>query len=113
MEKRFGILRFIGTVYKIFGVILAVITVLAVLGVCLTSILGGAAFEELMYQMDMGGMGWLGGALGGIVASIAILLGLGSAAITQYAIGEAIFLFLSMEENTRKTAMLLQQRSAE
>ena len=111
MNKKFGLLRFIGTVYKVFGIILAVIAVIAAAAVCITTFAGGAALNDLSREFGMGSMMGIGGALGGIIGGITILIGLGLAAISQYAIGEAIFLFLAIEENTRATAVMLQRQS--
>jgi len=110
MSKKFGVLRFIGTVYKVIGIILAVVAVLAALGVCLTSILGGSAISGLSQSLGTQEVGFLG-PIGGIIAGAGILLGLGIAAISQYAIGEGIFLFIAIEENTRATAALLQRQT--
>jgi len=52
----------------------------------------------------------IGAILAIIVGALGLLIGVGIAAISQYAIGEAIYLFLSIEENTRTTAYLLQKR---
>jgi len=109
MSKKFGILRFIGTIYKIIGVILGVIAVLAALGVCLGSFLGGAALSDLSQALGTQNIGFLG-PIGGIITGLAILIGVGIAAISQYAIGEAIFLFIAVEENTRATAAFLQRQ---
>ncbi len=109
MKKRFGALRFIGTVYKVIGIILAAIAVLAALGVCIASIAGGAALGDMSQQFGMQDWEVLG-PIGGIISAVGILIGLGLAAISQYAIGEAIFLFITIEENTRVTAALLQRQ---
>ena len=113
MSKKFGVLRFIGTVYKIIGVILAVIAVLAAVIVIIASIAGGASLGSLSQQYggqgDLGLLGGFSGAAAGIAAGIGILIGL-LAALTQYAIGEAIYLFLAIEENTRATAALIKRQ---
>lgn len=114
MSKKFGVLRFIGTVYKIIGVILAVIAVLAAVIVIIASIAGGTSLGSLSQQYggqgDLGLLGGFSGAAAGIAAGIGILIGLGLAALTQYAIGEAIYLFLAIEENTRATAALIKRQ---
>jgi len=109
MEKRYKALRIVGLLYKILGVIAAVITVLAVVSLCLTTVLGGAAIRR--FADDFGPRaalpGMMGGALGGLIGSIFILIYSGGAAITFYGLGEMIDLFLALEENTRRTAQLL------
>ncbi len=112
MEKRYTALRFIGTLYKVLGVIAAVVTVVVILGFCATSLLGGAALGGIGRQFGMnqsGLAGVFGGVLGGLIAIFVAILYGGGAAITLYAIGEGIYLLLALEENTRTTARLLQQ----
>jgi len=112
MTKKFGFLRFIAGFYKTIGIILAIISVLAAVGVLLSSILGGVALEGVSGDLGLQGITAIGGVLGGIVAALAFLIGGGLAAICQFAIGEAIMVFLAIEENTRATAGLLARQGA-
>jgi hypothetical protein len=112
MEKRYTGLRLAGTIYKVLGIIFGVLTILAVVGICLSAVLGGAAMNNV--ARDMGGsatmLGSLGGVVGGIIFSILALIYGGAISIGLYAFGELVFLLVSLEENTRATAMLLQRR---
>lgn len=111
MKKRFGILRLIGSIYKILGIIVAVITLLGAIAVCATSVLGGAALEQFMgnvQQYSRGPWGMMGGMAGGLIGGIGIILSGLAMAIGLYAGGELIYLLLSLEENTRVTARLLE-----
>jgi hypothetical protein len=112
MTKKFGFLRFIAGFYKTIGIILAVVSVLAAVGVLLSSILGGVALEGVSGDLGLQGITAMGGVLGGILAALAFLIGGGLAAICQFAIGEAIMVFLAIEENTRATAGFLARQSA-
>ncbi len=105
MAKKFGILRFIGTIYKIVGIILGVIAIAGAIGSCIIGFVGSTNMDTFSRQMGMDME--VGGALGGILSGLFILFGVGIAAISQYAIGEGIYLFLTIEENTRATANLL------
>ena len=110
MEKHFRVLRFVGTVYKIVGIIVGAFTLLGALGICLTSILGGTAFENVLQTLPNGGgqgLGILGGVLGGVIASLIIIIGGGIYAISIYALGEGVYLLIALEENTRRTAAML------
>ena len=115
MEKRYTALRIIGTLYKVLGIIVAVITVLAVLAICAAGALGGAAWGRILRNMGEFGPymvpGAWGGALGGAVIAIVVILYGGLIAISLYAAGEGVYLLLALEENTRATAMLLQRTS--
>ena len=112
MERRYVALRIIGTVYKVLGGIVAALTILGVLAVCLTSIFGGAALGSLGRELggDTALAGLFGGVVGGVIASVAIVLYGGGVAAALYAIGEGIYLLLALEENTRATTALLQRQ---
>ncbi|MHB1340102.1 MAG: hypothetical protein ACYCYG_14995 [Bellilinea sp.] len=107
MTKKFGFLRFIAGVYKVIGFILLAGAVLGAIAVLLTGILGGAALGGLGDDFGLQGVAPVEGILSGIVGAVVIFIGLGLAAVCQFAISEAIMVFLAIEENTRATAGLL------
>jgi len=109
MEKRFAVLRFIGTVYKVLGGIMGVVTLLSAIGFCGLAVLGGAAGSQLGNQNGAVGA-LLGSVIGGIVVSIIFFLYGAAIAVSLYAAGELVYLLISLEENTRMTSALLQQR---
>lgn len=111
MTKKFGFLRFIAGVYKVFGFILLAAAVLGAIGILLTSILGGAALEGIGGEFAPQGAAVFGGVLGGVLSAIVLLISLGLAAICQFAISEAILVFLAIEENTRATAGMLARQA--
>ena len=102
MQRRYRALRIVATVYKVFGLLVGIATVLIVIGMFAMGVFGGAAG----HGMGQGGAafplmtGIFGGVLGGLIA---LLYG-GIVAVTLYAIGEAIYLLLALEENTREAA---------
>ena len=112
MERKYAALRFVGTVYKIVGIIVAVLTVLAVLGACLFSVLGTAALGGIGRELGRTpGFGpFLGSTVGGLVGAFFGILYGGGLALTLYAMGEGVYLLLALEENTRLTARLLQSQ---
>jgi hypothetical protein len=113
MERRYGALRFVGTVYKVVGIIFAVLTLLAVLGTCLFSVLGGGALGAVGRELgDNTGFGtFLGTTVGGVIGAFFLILYGGGLSLTLYALGEGIYLLLALEENTRRTAQLLQSQT--
>jgi hypothetical protein len=112
MEKKFKILRFIGTVYRILGIITAVLTVLGAAGICLTSVLGGAIMDQVQSELgNIGPVGLLGGAAGGAIIGGFLLVWGTIIALLLLAAGEGIYLLLALEENTRTTADCMQQFS--
>jgi hypothetical protein len=112
MEKKFNALRTIGVIFKIFGVIAGIITLLIVIGICATSVLGGAAIDSLSRELgNSGASGIFGGVLGGLLASIFVIINGGGLTLTFFALGEGIYVLLSVEENTRATVDLLGHQS--
>jgi hypothetical protein len=110
MERRFGILRVIGSIYKVLGIIAGVLTILAALAICVTSIVGGAALGNWANTFGTPSTsGFFSSIFGGIVVGIGIVLYGGAITITLYGIGEGVYLLLALEENTRATTLLLQK----
>jgi hypothetical protein len=111
MEKRFGVLRFIGSFYKIVGALLAILTVLVAIVIFLISAFSGAAMDEFTRQFDatVTPLGLTGGILGGLISAVVTLITGGLAALGTYALGEGMYLLLAMEENTRATALYMQR----
>ena len=103
MEKRYGTLRFIGTMYKVFGVIIAVLTVLGTL----FAMFGGAFID-----FGFGVRGGTGAVLVGIVVGIVyLIIGL-IGSVVVYSVGELVYLLINIEENTRFSAIVLRDRLA-
>ncbi len=104
MEKKYTILRVIATLYKIVGVLVGLGTILAVF----FQIIGTAAGTTFLrqYGVDLG-------ASGPVVVFISAVVSLIAGALTAlgiFAIGEAIYVLINLEENTRFTAILLRDR---
>ncbi len=110
MEKRYTALRIIATVYKVLGVIIGIVVLLAAIGVCIIAATGGAAAGSAAQNAGPFA-GLLTGVLGGVVVAIVTLLYGVPAAISLYGLGELVYLFINMEENTRATMLLLEQRN--
>jgi len=113
MEKRYGVLRFVSGFYKVIGIIMGVLTILGALGICATSVLGGGLLNQAVQGMENSGMPVAtGGSLVvfGILGALYILVAGAVTSLGTYAIGELISLMVSMEENTRITATLLQTK---
>ena len=111
MGKRYTALRIIGSIYKALGIIVGVITILGVLSICATSVLGGAIVDNLTNQLggNAGGAGLFSGIFGGLILGLFVIINGGGIAVTLYALGEGIYLFLAMEENTREISILLRK----
>ena len=102
MDRRFTALRVIGTVFKILAWISLILGVIAGIGMLIVGFtLSG---QEGLLGLE------LGGSLAGIALFVVLLIIAVFGFLTLYAIGESVYLFLSIEENTRRTAYLAQQQ---
>lgn len=117
MEKKFGFLRFIGTVWKVIAWIVLVVGVIISTGVLLMNILSGGVMGSIMGQLGQD-YGWSGGmpvALSVISGVVGFIFGLILTLIyfvALYAMGELIFLLLAIEENTRETTLWMRSWGA-
>jgi len=114
MEKRYGALRIIGTIYKVLGIVAGALTIIAIIAFCATAVFGGTALGR-----DRSGFGssllpgMMGGVLGGVVGGAIAILYLGGLAVTLYAFGEGIYLLIALVANTRATMSLLAKQLGE
>ena len=113
MERRYHALRIIGNIYRVLGYIVLVLTILAVIAICGLSVLGGSAINSITQQYSgyTNGPGLVGGLFGGVIASIFVIINGGVVAISLIAFGEGIYLLIAIEENTRKTALMIENQS--
>lgn len=104
MQRKFSVLRVVGTIFKVLGWIVLVMGLLSACLLIAVSAMGagGAAGRD---ALGLGVGGVLGGVIGGLVVIFATLLYF----LFLYAFGDLIFLLISLEENTRITAERLAQ----
>ena len=114
MERRYRALRTIANIYRVLGYIVAVLTILSILAICGLSVIGGAGLQSVSRDLDLGinsrASGIAGSIVGGLLLSLVVLIYGGIVAISLIAFGEGIYLLIAVEENTRKTALLLQNQ---
>ena len=101
MGKRFTALRVIGTIMKVLAWIVLLLglfgaIVILIMALTLDNQLGITSLE-------------VGGPLAGIAAFVVILVLAIFQFLFLYALGESIYVFLSIEENSRRTAYFGQQ----
>lgn len=104
MEKKFTVLRVIATLYKIAGVLVALATVLLVV-IEIIAIGGGSSMMREFGYYDV-----YNGPIMAFIGVIFTFIGGGLSALGIYAIGEAFYLLINLEENTRFSAILLRDR---
>jgi hypothetical protein len=113
MEKRYKVLRFVATLWKILAWIALVLGVLTSFGALLGGILGAMGPQ---FWRNLGLNPALFGGGGVIVGIIGFLMGLIITAfqfVMLYATGEIFSVLIAIEENTRATNLTLQRVSQE
>jgi len=104
VAKRFGVLRLVGWILKIFAWIELVATVLFAI---MAGIFGGGSNAALLTDQMPALAPLLSSGAGAIIAAVAVLLFGLIYFLLLYAAGESFHLQLALEENTRLTAALL------
>lgn len=110
MEKRYKALRTIASIYKALGIIFAVLTIIGLVISCGIIFLGSSTFNQFSSEFGAGPYDMMSGAIGGLFVALMVILYGGGMALTFFAFGEGIYLFIAIEENTRTTAALLEQQ---
>ena len=106
MKKSFGVLRTLATVLKVLGVVAAALAVLGGLVFFIMSLAGSDLLSN--FGFDSTGSVFVG-LLGAFVFLVIGLL----YAVLLYGYGELIMLMISIEENTHRTATLLEDVTKE
>ncbi len=104
MDRRFTALRIIGTVFKILAWISLIFGLLGAIGMLIV----GFTLSDQEGPLGLN----LGGPLAGIAMFVVVLILAVVGFLTLYAVGESVYVFLSIEENTRRTAYIVQQQYA-
>jgi hypothetical protein len=109
MQKRFRILRFVGTIYKILAWIVLAGGVLFAIAALVAPLLGLNLMRWVppRYRDVVP----VGSVVAGIVSFVIGLLTTFLYFVALYAVGEGIYLFLAIEENTRETTLLLRAQA--
>ncbi|MDX9956053.1 MAG: hypothetical protein RBT75_18285 [Anaerolineae bacterium] len=112
MEKRYGVLRFISTLWKILAWVVLVLGVLGAIATLVGGLAGGFLDPAILRQLGLPSD--LGGTFVGVAGFLSILIGSVLQFFGLYAVGEIISVFLSIEENTRATRLWMEhsQRSS-
>lgn len=102
MEKRFRVLRTMGTIWKVLAWIELVVGVLVSVGLLVAGISAGAALTRNIPASTV--PFWSYGNTAGFVGFVAALIATIIYFLLLYGVGELLYLLLSIEENTRQTS---------
>ena len=106
MEKKFTVLRIMGTIWKVMAWLELIIGILVAIGFLLMGILGGPMLPA--HVPVPARESWAYSVAGGIVGFVAVLIATIIYFLLLYAVGELLYLLLAIEENTRQTAQQMQ-----
>lgn len=106
VAKRYTTLRFIGNFLKFIGVLITAFAILTACSACFSL----QNTDELTELGTTTGTDTSSFAALSVIGSIVLTFYSFSMGIIIYGLGEAVFVFLAIEENTRATAMALQIR---
>ncbi len=106
MKKRYGVLRALSTIFKILGVVAAVVAVLIGIAALMVSFSNTDLFTSMGVDANLGAL------IGLFSGAIALVMGLLGAAML-YGYGEMIMLMIAIEDNTARTASLLEDVTTE
>lgn len=112
MEKKFRVLRIIGTLWKVLAWITLIGGILFSLGILLVGVLGSGDTMLRLWRQEMDMIPTAVGIVSGVVGFIVSLVATIIYFLLLYAVGDLIYLLLAIEENTRRTTQQLWQRSA-
>lgn len=104
MDRRFTSLRVIGTIFKILAWISLILGLILAVGLLILGL-------TLSGEPGLLGLS-LSGPLAGLAMFVALTITSVFGFLVLYAIGESVYLFLTIEENTRRAAILAQQQYA-
>jgi hypothetical protein len=105
VPKRFGVLRFFGTLLKVIAWIVLILSILSAIG---AAIAGGTLINSLGPALgDQAAIVNQLGTGGGILAGLFVLIFGLLYFLVLYVSGEMLHMYLAIEENTRLTAALL------
>lgn len=108
MEKKFKVLRVVGTLWKILAWVTLITGILSSIGVLLFGILGSSGDILRQFGQQPGMMPRAMGMVSGVVGFFVTLIVTAVYFLILYAVGELIFLLLAIEENTRLTVDWMQ-----
>jgi len=102
MDRRFTALRVIGTIFKVLAWISLILGLLGAIGALVMAFT--LSDPERLLGLN------LGGPLAGIAVFVVALIIAVFSFLCLYAIGESVYLILSVEENTRRAVYIAQQQ---
>jgi len=101
IPRKFGTFRFIGTFFKVMGIIIIVVTLVGAIFLAVALPIGGSLLGNLVQTAETPERLYSYGILSGVLTALLILLVGGLWGALTFGIGELFYMMIAIEENTR------------
>jgi hypothetical protein len=101
IPRKFGTFRFIGTFFKVMGIIITVITIIGAIFLAIALPIGGSLLGNLVQTAETPERLYSYGIVSGVLTALIVLLAGGLWGALTYGIGELFYVLIAIEENTR------------
>ena len=101
IPRKFGTFRFIGTFFKIMGIIIAIATVIGAILLAIGFSVGGSLLGNLVQTAETPERLYSYGILSGVLTALIVLVVGGLWGALTFGIGEMFYVLIAIEENTR------------
>jgi len=101
IPRKFGTFRFVGTFFKVMGVIIVVITIIGAIFLAIALPIGGSLLGNLVQTAESPERLYSYGILSGVLTAFMVLLVGGLWGALTFGIGEMFYILIAIEENTR------------
>jgi hypothetical protein len=99
--RKFGTFRFIGTFFKVMGVVILGITVVAAIFLAIALPIGSSILGNLIPTAETPERLYSYGILSGVLTGLLVLLAGSLWSALTYGIGEMFYVLIAIEQNTR------------
>ena len=101
IPRKFGTFRFIGTFFKVMGIIITVITLIGAVFLAIALPIGGSVLGNLVQTAETPERLYSYGILSGVLTALMVLVVGGLWGALTFGIGEMFYVLIAIEENTR------------
>jgi hypothetical protein len=101
IPRKFGTFRFIGTFFKVMGIIIIIITIIGAIFLAIALPIGGSLLGNLVQTTETPERLYSYGILSGILTALLVLVIGGLWSALTFGLGEMFYVLIAIEENTR------------
>ena len=101
IPRKYGTFRFIGTFFKVMGIIIVMVTVGGAIFLAIALPIGGSLLGNLIQTAETPERLYSYGILSGVLTALLVLLVGGLWGALTFGIGEMFYVLIAIEENTR------------